>query len=134
MSGDQRDLAESLALERALLRTLIDWVPDFLYIKDLEGRFVISNRAHFTVLGADRQEEVVGKTDFDVFPKEFAERYFADEREVLRTGLPMVERAEPIVDKQQRKGWVLTTKSPLRNEQGRVTGLIGMGRDITAQR
>jgi two-component system sensor histidine kinase/response regulator len=134
MSGDQRDLAESLALERALLRTLIDWVPDFLYIKDLEGRFVVSNRAHFTVLGADRQEEVVGKTDFDVFPREFAERYFADEREVLRTGLPMVERAEPIVDKQQRKGWVLTTKSPLRDEQGRVTGLIGMGRDITAQR
>ena len=70
------------------MRTLIDWVPDFLYLKDLEGRFVVSNRAHFAVLGAERQEEVLGKTDFDVFPKEFAERYSADEKEVFRTGLP----------------------------------------------
>ncbi len=134
MSGDQRDPAESLAVERALLRTLIDWVPDLLYIKDVEGRFVISNRAHLKVLGAAREEDVIGKTDFDVFPAEFAEQYSADEREVLRTGLPMVERAEPIVDRQERKGWVLTTKSALRDELGRVTGLVGMGRDITAQR
>ncbi len=134
MSSDHRDPAPSLALELALLRTLIDWVPDFLYLKDLEGRFVVSNRAHLAVLGAERQEEVLGKTDFDVFPKEFAERYSADEREVLRTGVPMVERTEPIVDQQKRKGWVLTTKSPLRDEQGRVTGLMGMGRDITAQK
>src|SRR5262245_27753304 len=134
MSGDRPDPADKLAHERALLRTLIDWVPDFLYIKDLEGRFIVSNRAHFVVLGAEKQDEVVGKTDFDVFPREFAERYSADEREVLSTGLPMVELDEPIVDIQKRKGWVLTTKSPLRDEQGKVTGLIGMGRDITAQR
>jgi PAS domain S-box-containing protein len=134
MSSERRDPAQSLALERALLRTLIDWVPDFLYLKDLEGRFLVSNRAHFIVLGAEREEEVIGKTDFDVFPKEFAERYSSDEKEVLRTGVPMVERAEPIVDKQKRKEWVLTSKSPLRDEHGRITGLIGMGRDITAQK
>jgi PAS domain S-box-containing protein len=134
MSSEPRDPAQLLALERAMLRTLIDWVPDFLYLKDVEGRFLISNRAHFLVLGAEREAEVIGKTDFDVFPTEFAERYSADEKEVLRTGLPMVERAEPIVDKQKRKEWVLTTKSPLRDEHGRITGLIGMGRDITAQK
>ena len=106
----------------------------FLYLKDLEGRFVVSNRAHLAVLGAERQEEVLGKTDFDVFPKEFAERYSADEKECFAPGSRWSGRTEPIVDQHKRKGWVLTTKSPLRDEQGRVTGLMGMGRDITAQK
>lgn len=120
-----------LAGERTLLRTLIDSLPDPTFVKDRNSRFTISNAAHMQILGAASEAEVVGQTDFDRFPQELAAAFYADEQEVMRTGQPLINREEYILDEQGGRRWLWTTKVPLRDEQGRITGLVGINRDIT---
>lgn len=135
--GVDKDITEhkraerALADERNLLRTLINNLPDFIFFKDKDGRFVISNTAHLAMLGAKTQEEVVGKTDADFFPKALAEQYQADEQKIMESGQPVVGRQEPVVDREGKQRWFSTTKVPLRNSQGKIIGLVGMSRDIT---
>jgi diguanylate cyclase (GGDEF)-like protein/PAS domain S-box-containing protein len=119
-----------LAEERNLLRTLIDNMPDFIFVKDRESRFVINNTEHARALGAPEQE-LLGKRDFDVFPRELAERYYADEQEVIRSGRALVDREEPVVDQEGNHRWLSTTKVPLRDGGGEISGLVGISRDIT---
>jgi two-component system, sensor histidine kinase and response regulator len=125
---------EALSKERNLLRTLIDSVPDYIYIKDGECRFVLANTAHLEIMGATTLEQVLGKTDFDVFPPELAARYCADEQEVVRTGHPLVDREEPVLDHRGQQRWVSTTKVPWRDSSGEVVGIIGLSRDITTHK
>ncbi len=125
---------EALAQERNLLRTLIDTLPDLIYVKDRESRFTLGNVAVAEVMGAETPQGLIGKTDFDFYPEELAARYFADERKVIQTGSPLVNRQEPIVDPAGNAGWFLTTKVPLKDSQGEVIGLVGVGRDITEQK
>jgi PAS domain S-box-containing protein len=125
---------QALADERFQLRTLIDHLPDYIFIKDIESRFVINNRAHAEMFGYDRPEDLVGKTDFDVFPKEMAERYFADEQKVVRTGEPLIGREEETLSRDGKHIWVSTNKVPLRSPDGDIIGIVGMSRDITARK
>jgi diguanylate cyclase (GGDEF)-like protein/PAS domain S-box-containing protein len=131
-----RDLTErkraeaALAEERNLLRTLIDNMPDCIFVKDKESRFVLNNAEHARALGAPEQE-LLGKTDFDVFPRELAERYYADEQEVIHSGSALVDREEPVVDHEGNHRWLSTTKVPLRDGGGEISGLVGISRDIT---
>ena len=120
-----------LAAERTLLRTLIDALPDRVYVKDVESRFTIKNAYDARQMGAASSEETVGKTDFDYYPLELAEQYFADDQAVLRSGQPLVNQEERIISADGTEGWILTSKVPLRDEQGIVIGLVGIGRDIT---
>jgi len=122
---------EALAEEHNLLRTLIDSLPDAIYLKDTQSRFILGNKGVARLMGAPRVESLVGKTDFDFYPEELAERYRLDERAVLDSGQPLINREEPVVDPSGRRGWLLTTKAPLRDTRGRIVGLVGMGRDIT---
>lgn len=129
---ETQEAARELGEERTLLRTLIDNIPDLIYTKDAESRFLINNAAHLRSLGVTSQEEVLGKTDLDIFPSELAEQYYADEQEIFRSGQPLRDREEPVVDQTTgERTWVLTTKVPLRDSLGRVVGLVGVGRDIT---
>ena len=128
----ERKLAEeALAAERNLLRTLIDNLPDYIFVKDIESRFVINNTAHLDILGAQMPEEVQGKSDFDIFPEELAAQYYADEQALFATGRALVNRQETTLDKQGNKQWLLTTKVPLYDNQNHLTGLVGVSRDIT---
>jgi two-component system sensor histidine kinase/response regulator len=121
-----------LTRERDLLRVVIDSLPDFIFVKDQESRFLINNLAHARFLGADHPVEVAGKIDFDCFPKEFAEKYFADEQIVMQSGKPL-SRVESVVDNTTKEiRWLQTTKVPRRDEDGKIIGLIGISRDITA--
>ena len=130
-----REQAETdLEHERGLLRSLIDNMPDFIYVKDIQSRFVIDNPAHVRQLGAALEDEVLGKTDFEFFPRELAERYYADERAVMESGEPMVGEEEPTVDPGGAPRWVSTTKVPLRDPKGEVVGLVGISRDVTDHR
>jgi PAS domain S-box-containing protein len=122
---------ESLAKERNLLRTLMDNLPDYVFVKDTESRFLTTNAAHLHTLGVESVSEVVGKTDFDFFPQELAEQYYADEQMVIQSGSPLLNRVELVVDKAGRGRWFLTTKVPLRDHTGAITGLVGISRDIT---
>ena len=126
--------AESIAEGNQLLRTLIDNLPDYVFIKDAQSRFLLNNQAHIRALGATRQEEVLGKTDFDCFPAERASQYFADEQALLKSGQTL-NREEIAVD--QSTGmthWVEVTKAPVRDSAGQIVGLVGIARDITARK
>ncbi len=131
----QRKLVEAeLETERLLLRTLIDNVPDCIFVKDTESRFVLNNRAHLNVLGAGDPQEVVGKTDTEFFPKKLAAQYRADEEALVQSGQPLQNREEPVVDAAGRHYWFLTTKVPLKDSQGTVVGLAGICHDITERK
>ncbi|MBV7339193.1 PAS domain S-box protein [Chloroflexi bacterium TSY] len=125
---------EAFRKERYLLRTLIDNLPDYIFVKDTESRFVVNNEAHLHVLGATTQEEVVGKTDFDMFPRELAEQYYADEQAIIRSGVSLVDREEITITPEGRKQWLSTTKVPLHDKHGTLIGLVGMSRDITKRK
>ncbi len=131
---ERKQAEDALRQERLFLRTLIDNIPDSIYVKDLACRKVIANLADLHNIGLRSEAEVLGKDDFAVFPKEMAERFFADDQRVLQTGQPVLNREEFIIDAQGQKRWLLTTKIPLRDESGRITGIIGMGRDITERK
>ncbi len=131
---DRKQAEESLAVERNLLTTLINNIPDFIYVKDMEGRKIISNIADMHGSGGQTMEEVIGKTDFDTFPPELAARFWADDKSVLDSGVPIVSREEPGRDCQGNPIWVSTTKVPLHDGNGRIMGLVGVGRDITEQK
>jgi len=130
---ERRRGEEALARERNLLRTLVDNLPDYIYVKDAEGRFILGNAAVVRQMGVASPDELVGKTDFDFFPRDLAERYYAEEQEIIRSGRGLYEHEGPTVDG-GRERWVSTTKVPLRDAQGRVIGFVGLGRDITERK
>jgi diguanylate cyclase (GGDEF)-like protein/PAS domain S-box-containing protein len=123
-----------LTLERNLLRALIDHLPDYVHTKNERRQYVLSNAQHLQLLGAHTEAEVAGKTVFDYFPVEIAESYDADDRQVLTTGQPILNREEPFVDGHGHRRWNLTTKVPLRDLDGRTTGLVCISRDITSMK
>src|SRR5713101_7261187 len=125
---------ETLSAERTMVRALIDNVPDFMYAKDTESRFIVANSFLADSLGMKTPEELLGKTDFDYFPKELARAYYQDEQNVIRTGQALSNREEECLDGQGNKIWLLTTKVPLRDKNGRVIGIAGTGRDITERK
>jgi PAS domain S-box-containing protein len=133
--GDLVDSGEALAKERALLHRVIDTFPDtHVFVKDRASRFLIANAAHLATLGAERLEDIVGKNDFDLFPEDLAQQYYADEQAVMEAGEALFDRVEPVVDQAGNQKWYLTTKAPMRDASGAVVGLIGMSRDITTLR
>jgi PAS domain S-box-containing protein len=120
-----------LSRERRLLRTLIDNLPDGIYAKDREGRKTLANKADLKTLRCKTEAEAIGKSDFDLFPKEIAAKFFADDQAVIQKGQPVLDREEFFFDEENRKHWLLTSKLPLRDENGVIVGLVGVGRDIT---
>jgi len=131
---DRKQAEDSLADERNLLRTLIDNIPDRVYVKDIQGRKTISNIADWQASGVKSPQDVVGKTDFDLYPPELAGQYWAVDKSVIETGNSITNREEPGLDVNGNPIWILTTKAPLRDTKGQVFGLVGIGRDITEKK
>ena len=117
--------------ERNLLFTLINNLPDRIYVKDIQGRKIISNTADWQASGEKRFEDVLGKTDFDTYPAELAARFWADDKAVLDSGQPIINHEEPGLDSQGSRIWTLTTKVPLRDKGGQIIGLVGIGHDTS---
>jgi len=116
-----------------LLRTVIDNLPDFIYVKDADCRFRLANAAVARQMGAASPQELLGKNDFDFYPPALAARFHADELAVIRSGEALINREETGMDRQGNRIAVLTTKVPLRSDDGRSIGIIGIGRNITAR-
>ncbi|MBI5930807.1 MAG: PAS domain-containing sensor histidine kinase [Chloroflexi bacterium] len=131
---ERKQAEEALATERQLLRVLIDNLPDFIYYKDAQARFLISNVANTQVLGLHSAEEVVGKSDLDFYPTDLAAQYYADDMGVIQSGQPLIDHEEIGRDAEGNNRWVLTNKFPLRNRDGQITGLVGIGMDITERK
>lgn len=128
---DRKRAAEALDSERALLRTLIDLLPDYIYIKDAEGRFLACNAACARLMGAAGPAELTGKTDADFYGTDVTAEFRADERAVLG-GVPLIDKEEPFTDQDGVREFILTTKLPLKDKTGLVIGLVGYGRNVTA--
>jgi PAS domain S-box-containing protein len=131
---ERKQAEEVLLKERNVLRTLIDNLPDFIYVKDIESQFIISNTALAQAVGAEVPDELVGKTDFDFFPEELAAQYRADEMALINSGQPLLDHEEPVIDSRGNQIWISTTKVPLRDSQGKIVGFVGIGRNITKRR
>jgi PAS domain S-box-containing protein/putative nucleotidyltransferase with HDIG domain len=125
---------EALSNERNLLRSLIDNVPEYIYIKDTQSRFVMANPAVARLFNLATPEELLGETDFHFFPKDLAARYFADEESIFQSGQPLLNHEEPTMDSAGNERWISTTKVPLKDAQGKIFGLVGMGREITERK
>ena len=128
---ERKRVEEELVAERDLLNTLINTLPDSIFIKDVMGRILLDNDAHRRTLGASTLEQVMGKTDFDFHPREQAAQYDADEKRIIRSGEPLIDKMEPFIDKDHNQRWLLTTKVPLRDRQGNITGIVGYNHDFT---
>ena len=131
---ERKQAEETLLQERIFLRTLIDNLPDAIYFKDTACRKIVANLADVRNMGQQSEADVLGKDDFAVFPKEVAEGFFADDQMVLRTGQPVLNREEYLIDEKGGKRWLLTSKIPSRDVNGQIIGIIGLGRDITERK
>jgi PAS domain S-box-containing protein len=128
---ERRRAEEALAKEATLLRTVIDLWPDHIFVKDSVGRYIVNNAAHRSALGKSSLSEVIGKTDFDFFTKELAAQIQADERAIIASGQPMLDREARVVKPDGTQIWLSTRKVPWLGHAGKVVGLVGMSQDIT---
>ncbi len=144
MLGMATDITDSKVAEQAkeqetiLLRTLIDNLPSAVFIKDDKYRKTLVNpkhvrdlAAHLGALGLDKRIDVVGKTDFEIYPKDLAEEYFIEDQKVIRDGVSVVNEERQGVSPDGKESWNLISKIPLRNKEGAITGLVGIYTDIT---
>lgn len=116
------------------LQTLIDWVPDYLWVKDLDSRFVVSNRALAADCGRPNPGDMIGLSDFDLHAPELAKNFRAEELSILKSGQPVVDQEEYVLDSAGGKKWLSSTKVPLRNERNEIFGLVGIARNITERK
>ena len=130
---ERKQAAEALQHERQLLHTLIDNLPDGVYVKDAAGRKLIANRADVNLIGAASEADVLGKTDLELFSNEAGARGYADDMALMQSGQPLLNHEEDFVDAHGARRWLLTSKVPLRDETGQITGLLGIGHDITGR-
>lgn len=127
---DKRRAAAELEHERFLLRTLMDNLPDRIYFKDAQSRFVRNSRGHLQRFGLKEAKEAIGKSDFDFFSDEHARQAYEDEQRLMRTG-ETVTKEERETWPDGSVTWALSTKMPLRDEHGKTIGTFGISHDIT---
>jgi two-component system cell cycle sensor histidine kinase/response regulator CckA len=125
---------QTLALEHNLLRTVIDIIPDHVFVRDRASRHLINNRAQLDLLRAETLEETIGKTDFDFYPPELARSFKDADERVMASGMTLANIEELIPGPLGETTWWSTTKVPLRDNDGTVIGLVGIGRNITERR
>ncbi len=129
---DRKKVEEALRLRESYLTAIIENQPGLVWLKDAKSRFLTVNRAFARSCGMENPEELIGKTDFDVWPKEMAEAYLTDDLAVLNSG-PSVNVEELIFDNNQNK-WFETFKTPVKNANGEIIGTTGYAHDITARK
>jgi PAS domain S-box-containing protein len=122
----------NLEREQYLLNSLVDNVPDPVFFKDRESCFIRANQAMADDAGFAEPSELVGRSDADIWTGELSSATLDDERRIMETGEPLINKEEQPVGQDGRRRWVLVTKMPLRDEAGEITGTFGVARDITA--
>jgi PAS domain S-box-containing protein len=133
-SSEHRNLADALAHERNVLRTMLDLIPATIFAKDAQSRFTAANKLVAARMGTT-PDELIGKTDFDFFPQHMAEKFFNHEQALLKSGEALLDREEVVYDKARAtERIILTSKVPLHDAAGNLTGFVGIGYDITERK
>ena len=127
-SSQHKKAVEDLLYEQNLIQALFARHPDFIYFKDGKARFIRVND-RFCDFFKCCKEDILGKTDLDLFPKEVAKQTFNEDIQIIKTGKPIINKEESATGT-----WVLTTKMPWFNKEGNIIGLFGISRDITERK
>jgi len=117
-----------------MLKTLINNIPDRIYAKDTSSRFIFCNNSLARRMEKTDPSEIIGKSDFDLLPRDLAGQFYENEQEIIRTGKSLVNHEEPMGNITGEIRWNLATKVPLKDKDGNITGIIGIGRDITERK
>src|SRR5687767_296801 len=131
---EKMEVQEKLSRERYLLRTLIDHLPDSIYVKDTQSRFIITNRAELSLIGAKSEEETIGKTVNYYLDGKSAAEHMINDQKLLDTGTALINQEELVVNKKGDTKWLLTTRVPLQEDDNKIIGLVGISRDITERK
>jgi two-component system, sensor histidine kinase and response regulator len=131
---NQKDTEHQIEFERFLLSTLLETVPDSVYFKDADSRFIRLSRSCAAKFGLDNPRDAIGKSDADFFGREHAAKTLADEQRIMETGEPILAEIEFEVLGYGRESWCSTTKVPLKDPRGRIIGTFGISRDVTEQK
>jgi PAS domain S-box-containing protein len=130
-----RHLAEeTIKQEHTLLRTLIDNLPDAVYVKDLQCRKMLANKTDLKHMGYSSESEAIGKTDIEIFPGPDGIHSFEEDLSVILTGIPLINRERHYIDPNGNQHWRLSSKIPYYDENKKVKGLVGIGYDITGRK
>jgi PAS domain S-box-containing protein len=131
---ERKQAEQSLQRERQLMTSLLNTLPDQIYFKDRDSRFLRINPALARLFGLADPAEAIGKSDADFFSPAYASRTADAECKIVESGEPMVDLEEHALWHDQLPTWNLTTKMPLRDVDGQIIGTFGISRDITARR
>lgn len=132
--SERKESDEKLFQERTMLRTLIDNLPDYIYVKDTASRHIINNKAIVKLLGAANEAETLGKSSIDFFGPVIAAPYLKEDQMIISSGQPIIDLEETTITSGGELKYLLTTKVPLKDNGGNVIGVVGISRDITSQK
>ncbi len=131
---ERRVTDDALELERNLLRRVMDTIPDQIFVKDMDGKYIRSNTAHAQYVGRETAHGVEGSVDADFYPAELVERYRQDDLSVLSSRKAQLDQEEPSRDFSGQPVWLETSKVPLFSANDKLIGLVGISSDITKRR
>jgi len=125
------DLIQELENEKFMFKALMDTAPDNIYFKDRQSRIILISEAMKEWFGSKGKNDVIGKTDFDIFTGEHAQQAFDDEQELMSSGIPLINKEEKETWEDGTITWASTSKVPIKNKSGKISGMVGISRDIT---
>lgn len=132
--AELRETENTLLYERRLYKAMMDNLPDFVYFKDKESRFISLNKAMANRFNTDNTSEIIGNTDFDLYSNTHATAAREDEVSILKTGTPIINKEEREIWKDGRVVWLSTSKMPLHDDAGNIIGTFGISKDITTKK
>ena len=120
--------------ERNLFKALFDNLPDAVYVKDIHYRKILANPIDLQYMGINSEADIIGKTDAEIYNKEVSESSYADEQEIFKTGIAIINKENFFIDNRGEKHWMLNSKVPFRNNNNEIIGLVGISREITERK
>jgi len=129
-----RQRKSELRKQHNILRTLIDNLPDLIYVKDIDSRFIVGNIAAAKHMGSENPQALIGKTDHDFYPQGLASKYYVDEQTAIKTDTPLINKEEPNINEKGNTLWFSSSKIPLKDDDGKIIGIVGIGRNITERK
>ncbi|MCX6205330.1 MAG: response regulator [Bacteroidetes bacterium] len=120
--------------ERNLFKALFDNLPDAVYVKDIQYRKILANPIDLQYMGINTEADIIGKTDAEIYNKEVSESSYADEQEIFKTGIAIINKENFFIDNRGEKHWMLNSKVPFRNNNNEIIGLVGISREITERK